>query len=82
MLSSHGLGGEVAAPPPRPPTLLGRIQSDVQDNRAPAFDPELAAEVTERRDRSLQVHVCHGARRQAEVVRDAILHLLADDPTL
>lgn len=82
VLSSHGLGGEVAAPPPRPPTLLGRIQSDVQDNRAPAFDPELAAEVTERRDRSLQVHVCHGARRQAEVVRDAILHLLADDPTL
>jgi exodeoxyribonuclease V gamma subunit len=33
-------------------------------------------------DRSLQVHACHGRVRQAEVVRDAILHLLDDDPTL
>ena len=33
-------------------------------------------------DRSLQVHACHGRARQVEVVRDAILHLLADDPTL
>jgi len=33
-------------------------------------------------DRSLQVHACHGRVRQVEVVRDAILHLLDDDPTL
>ena len=33
-------------------------------------------------DRSVQVHACHGRTRQAEVVRDAITHLLADDPTL
>ena len=33
-------------------------------------------------DRSLQVHACHGRARQVEVLRDAILHLLADDPTL
>ena len=33
-------------------------------------------------DRSLQVHACHGRARQVEVVRDAILHLLDDDPTL
>jgi exodeoxyribonuclease V gamma subunit len=33
-------------------------------------------------DRSLQVHACHGRARQVEVVRDAVLHLLADDPTL
>ena len=32
-------------------------------------------------DHSLQVHACHGRARQVEVVRDAILHLLADDPT-
>ena len=33
-------------------------------------------------DRSVQVHACHGRARQVEVLRDAILHLLADDPTL
>jgi exodeoxyribonuclease V gamma subunit len=30
----------------------------------------------------LQVHACHGRVRQVEVLRDAILHLLKDDPTL
>ena len=33
-------------------------------------------------DRSVQVHSCHGRARQVEVLRDALLHLLADDPTL
>ena len=33
-------------------------------------------------DRSVQFHACHGSTRQVEVLRDAILHLLADDPTL
>lgn len=33
-------------------------------------------------DRTIQVHGCQGATRQVEVLRDAILHLLADDPTL
>ena len=34
------------------------------------------------RDRSVQIHVCYGARRQVEVLRDAILHVLAADATL
>ena len=29
-----------------------------------------------------QVHACHGRARQVEVLRDAILHLLDEDPTL
>ena len=33
-------------------------------------------------DRSLQIHACHGRARQVEVLRDAVLHLLEDDPTL
>jgi exodeoxyribonuclease V gamma subunit len=82
VLASHGLDGELAPSPPRLSTLLGSIQRDVQENRAPAYDPALASQVTGAEDRSLQIHVCHGARRQAEVVRDAILHLLTDDPTL
>ena len=33
-------------------------------------------------DRSVQVHACHGRARQVEALRDAILHRLAEDPTL
>lgn len=33
-------------------------------------------------DRSIQVHACHGRARQVEVLRDTIMGLLADDPTL
>ena len=39
--------------------------------------PLLAAD-----DDSIRVHSCHGRGRQVEVLRDAVLHLLADDPTL
>ena len=67
-------------------TLLARLQADVRADRTPpglplpdAADdrPELAPA-----DRSVEVHACHGRARQVEVVRDAVLHLLADDPTL
>jgi exodeoxyribonuclease V gamma subunit len=67
-------------------TLLGRVQADIRADRAPAGLPLPGADdervLLEREDRSLQVHACHGRARQVEVVRNAILHLLADDPTL
>jgi exodeoxyribonuclease V gamma subunit len=53
-------------------SLLARVQADVREDRR-ADHPS---------DRSIQVHSCHGRARQVEVLRDAILHLLADDPTL
>jgi exodeoxyribonuclease V gamma subunit len=67
-------------------TLLGRLQSDIRDDSTPA-GPPLPGERDRRplldpADRSLQVHACHGRARQVEVVRDAILHLLEEDPTL
>ncbi len=59
-------------------TLLARIQADVRADRPPAdARPLLAPD-----DRSLEVHACHGRARQVEVVRDAILHVLEEDPTL
>ena len=66
-----------------PTTLLERVQTDVRDNHAPA--PPRADQLDVRPnleddDRSLQVHACHGRTRQVEVLRDAILHLLADPP--
>ena len=54
-------------------TLLARIQAGVREDRPPDGGPP---------DDSVQVHSCHGRARQVEVLRDTILHLLADDPTL
>jgi exodeoxyribonuclease V gamma subunit len=68
------------------PTLLARIQADVRADRRAPGPPLPGAEdrrpLLDPDDRSLQVHACHGRARQVEVVRDAILHLLQDDPTL
>lgn len=60
---------------PRPATVLGRLQDDLAHDRPPTA-PHVAP------DRSLQVHAAHGPARQVEVVREAVLGLLAADPTL
>ncbi len=59
-----------------PPTLLGRLQRAIAEN----VEPELQA--LEETDRSVQVHACHGPARQVEVLREVLVGLLADDPTL
>ncbi len=68
------------------PTLLGAIQDDIRHDRQPPgpplpghldVRPVLAAD-----DHSLQIHACHGRARQVEVLRDAVLHLLEEDPSL
>jgi exodeoxyribonuclease V gamma subunit len=67
---------EVTAPA-LPDTLLGRLQSDL---RADAVRP--AGRVHPTDDRSVQVHRCHGPARQVQVLREVLLGLLEDDPTL
>jgi exodeoxyribonuclease V gamma subunit len=66
-------------------TLLARIQADVRADRL-SPGPPLPGRADERLelggDRSIQVHACHGRARQVEVLRDAILHELAEDPAL
>src|SRR5215218_5364108 len=67
-------------------SLLAAIQAGVRADRLPP-GPSLPGHDDERielaaDDRSLEVHACHGRARQVEVLRDAILHLLAEDPTL
>ncbi|MGA9869893.1 MAG: exodeoxyribonuclease V subunit gamma [Rhodococcus sp. (in: high G+C Gram-positive bacteria)] len=56
------------------PTLLGRVQADL----AAAREPSQSAQP----DGTISVHACHGAPRQVEVLREALLHLFDDDPTL
>jgi len=71
---------------PEPATLLAAIQADVRADRQPP-GPPLPGDpdprpVLDPDDRSLQIHSCHGRARQVEVLRDAVLHLLEQDPTL
>jgi exodeoxyribonuclease V gamma subunit len=67
-------------------TLLARIQADIRADRAPPGAPlpgrADARHLLVPEDLSLQVHACHGPARQVEVLRDAVLHLLAEQPSL
>lgn len=72
---------------PAPATLLHQLQYAIRHDLAvraadpvggsPDARPALSPD-----DRTMQIHRCHGRTRQAEVVRDAITHLLADDDSL
>ncbi|MCR1784868.1 exodeoxyribonuclease V subunit gamma [Nocardioides carbamazepini] len=70
-----------AADPVAADDLLGWLQSDLRANRVPSAD-EQARRVLRADDRSLQVHACHGPARQVEVLRELLVGLLEDDPTL
>ena len=61
----------------RPDTLLGWLQSDIAANAVRPQGRKLATD-----DRSVQVHSCHGPARQVDVLREVLLGLLQDDPTL
>ncbi len=67
-------------------TLLERVQADVRADRQPPGPPLPERDDTRPMlapdDRSIQVHACHGLARQVEVLRDAVLHVLAQDDTL
>jgi exodeoxyribonuclease V gamma subunit len=73
-----------ARPDGDPSTLLGRLQRDLREDVPPrhgsdaAMDGRGAAAV----DRSVQVHACHGSTRQVEVLREVLVGLLEDDPSL
>jgi exodeoxyribonuclease V gamma subunit len=61
----------------KPDTLLGWLQSDLAANAVQPPGRTMAAG-----DRSVQVHSCHGPARQIDVLREVLLGLLDDDPTL
>ncbi len=63
--------------PARPDTLLGWLQEDLAANRVDGAGRTLRPD-----DRSVQVHSCHGPARQVDVLREVLLGLLQDDPTL
>lgn len=64
-----------AAEPPS--TLLGALQRRLRHDEPDA--PPVTVPAT---DRSVQVHACHGRARQVEVLREVLVGLMRDDPTL
>ena len=78
LLGAAGILPEVArVDDPLPVTLLARLQQDLRADvvDGPQFVPQPG-------DTSVQVHAAPGATRQVEVLRDVLLGLLRDDPTL
>jgi exodeoxyribonuclease V gamma subunit len=75
LLGAGATADDVRTVAERPATLLGRLQRDLVDDVVPAAGTAPA-------DGTVQVHACHGPARQVEVLREVLLGLLADDPTL
>ncbi|MEO9322096.1 exodeoxyribonuclease V subunit gamma [Nocardioides sp. C4-1] len=71
----------VPATQAEPTTLLGWLQHDLRANHLPSTS-ERASRSFDPADRSLQVHACHGSARQIDVLREVLVGLLDDDPTL
>ena len=65
----------------KPASWLHWLQADLIADRDPSR-AEAAGRGISAADRSIQVHACHGAARQVEVLREVLLGLLEDDPTL
>jgi exodeoxyribonuclease V gamma subunit len=59
-------------------TLLSWLQQDIAANAT----VEPTSRTISPDDYSVQIHACHGPARQVEVLREVVLGLLADDPTL
>jgi exodeoxyribonuclease V gamma subunit len=68
-------------------SLLASLQADIRADRQPPgpplrdSDPDTRVQLSPT-DHSIRIHACHGRARQVEVLREAILHRLADDRTL
>jgi exodeoxyribonuclease V gamma subunit len=63
-------------------TLLGSIQQDILDLTDGSFSQAPAQQPTAAADGSIQVHSCHSPMREAEVLYDHLLDLLAKNTDL
>jgi exodeoxyribonuclease V gamma subunit len=79
-LSGEGPGERDCFIEPGRETLLASIQSDILELEE--LTPDLAPSRLQAGDVSLQVHSCHGAMREAEVLHDQLLGLFSRFPDL
>ena len=64
-----------------PTSLLHHLQHAIRtDTPPPATQSDRPT--LDPSDHSIEIHSCHGHARQVEVLRDAVLHALDEDPTL
>jgi exodeoxyribonuclease V gamma subunit len=66
--------------PDRGEGLLEALQEGLRQDRVPMTEDERLP--LDPADRSVRIHRCYGPARQAEVLRDVLLGLLADEPGL
>ena len=62
-------------------TVLGALQNTLATD-ADQSPIEKQSELLKMSDGSVQIHLCHGATRQVEVMRDSLLHILKSDSSL
>jgi len=74
-------GGDAACGPAGG-SALSVLQADVRGDQRRGPGGEVAALPWRPGDHSVQVHACHGPVRQLEVLREVLLGLLEDDPSL
>ncbi|MCC6621620.1 MAG: exodeoxyribonuclease V subunit gamma [Deltaproteobacteria bacterium] len=77
LLAERGIESLSHVVSPAPGTALHHLQAAILGGRTaqPVMTPRPL-------DRSLRMHVCHGALRQVEALRDDLLRLFDEDPTL
>ncbi|QWC86555.1 exodeoxyribonuclease V subunit gamma [Nocardioidaceae bacterium] len=65
-------------------SLLAMLQHDLREDREPDEPTRTHRQLQpgDVRAASVSVHACHGLARQVEVLREALLGVFADDPTL
>ena len=62
-------------------SVLGQLQKSIaQDVNVVSEDKY--EELLKQSDGTVQIHLCHGATRQVEVMRDALLHVMKSDPSI
>ena len=64
-----------------PETVLGALQKSLAQDTILISEDKLDDRLKQS-DGSVQIHLCHGATRQVEVMRDALLHIMKSDPSI
>ena len=62
-------------------TVLGALQKSLSEDTA-LISEDKSDDLLKQSDGSVQIHLCHGATRQVEVMRDALLHIMKADPSI
>lgn len=75
---------ESSLPQNRSPSLLERLQHQLLELEEPSLDSERGAEnrLVLRTDNSIRIHICHGPRRELEVVEASLREAFEADETL